>query len=56
MWHSKTQSMLLKSTYRLPIEQLNPEGKQASAGEFCMNYDISLFCSCLIIDISALTV
>jgi len=48
--------MLLKSTYSLPPEQLNSKGKQASAGRSFMNYDFSLFCSCLIIDISALSV
>ena len=47
-------NMVLKSTYKLPPEQLNSGGTQASAGESFMNHDISLFYSCPIIDISAL--
>jgi hypothetical protein len=48
-------SMVLKSTYNLPPEQLNSGGTQASTGVSFMNYDILLFCSCLIIDIFALS-
>jgi hypothetical protein len=48
-------TMVLKTTYKLPPELLNFGGTQASTGESFINYDISLFCSCLITDISALS-
>ena len=44
-------------TYSLPPEHLNSEERQTSAGEFSKNYDdIPLFCCCLIVDISVLSV